>query len=160
MKCLYTTTTEYNYKEFKRYNWTLFFARGKLAAPLFFELAVLAIGIFAKKGFLLLAAIAYPVIIIGMQMFRIRKAYKAAGAPKKLTVTYEFYETEVVERMQQGAAHFPYAKLHSIVETKTNFYVMVSASQCLVLCKRNFPEGLSDFVRGMIPNGQEMSKLK
>ena len=43
MKCLYTTKTEYNYDEFKRYNWTMLVARGKLAQHLLLEAVLIVI---------------------------------------------------------------------------------------------------------------------
>lgn len=160
MKCLYSTTTEYNYTEFKRYNWALFLARGKMTPYLLLEAVLIVAAIFVHYDIVKLAAVAYPVIVVGTYLYRVRKAYTASGAPKKMTVTYEFYDTEVVERMDKGAAHFPYEKLQTLIETRKNVYLLLPGNMSLVLVKKNFPEGLGEFVRTIIPNGEEMNKLK
>ncbi|MBQ5739679.1 MAG: YcxB family protein [Oscillospiraceae bacterium] len=165
MKCLYTTKTEYNYDEFKRYNWTMLIARGKLAQHLLLELVFLIIAIvvpliFHRFQVLALIPALYPLIVVVLYVFRVRKAYTASGAPRSMTVNYEFYETELVERLDKGSAHYPYAKLQNLVETKTNVYLLLPGNVSIVLVKKNFPEGLTEFVRTIIPNGEEMRKLK
>lgn len=161
MKCLYSTTTEYNYTEFKRYNWAMFLARCKLLPYILMEIALIAAAlIFRRLEILVLIAFAFPVIVVGTYIYRVRKAYKNGGAPKKMTVTYEFYETELVERLDKGSAHYPYEKLQSLVETKKNVYLLLPGNVSIVLVKANFPAGLGEFVRTIIPNAEEMNKLK
>lgn len=160
MKCLYTTTTEYNYTEFKRYNWAMFLARGKMVPYLLLEAVLIVASIFIHFELLRLAAFAYPIIVVGTYIYRVRKSYTSSGAPKKMTVTYEFYETELVERLDKGSAHYPYEKMQSLVETKKNVYLLLPGNVSIVLVKANFPEGLGEFVRTIIPNGEEMTKLK
>ena len=165
MKCLYTTKTEYNYDEFERYNWTMLFARGKLAQHLLLEAVLIVAAIVVPLVFhrfvgLAILPAAYPLIVVVLYLHRIRKAYTASGAPRKMTVTYEFYDTELVERLDKGTAHYPYAKLQNLVETKKNVYLLLPGNVSIVLVKANFPEGLGEFVRTIIPNGEEMSKLK
>ncbi len=161
MKCLYTTKTEYNYTQFKRYNWALFLARGKLLPYLLLEAVLIAAALFLKQfSALRLCAVAYPVIVACVYIYRVRKAYKSSGAPRSMTVTYEFYDTELVERLDKGTAHYPYDKLQSLVETRKNVYLLLPGNISIVLEKVNFPEGLGEFVRTIVPNGEVMSKLK
>ena len=165
MKCLYTTKTEYNYDEFKRYNWTMLVARGKLAQHLLLELVFVIIAIVVPlifhrfEGLALIPAL-YPLIIVVLYIFRVRKAYTASGAPRSMTVNYEFYETELVERLDKGSAHYPYDKLKTMIETKRNVYLLLPGNVSIVLVKANFPEGLEEYVRTIVPNGEVMRKVK
>ena len=40
-----------------------------------------------------------------------------------------------------------YEKLYKIIETETNFYLMISKTQGFVLVKNNMPEGLVEFIK-------------
>ena len=48
-----------------------------------------------------------------------------------------------------GTTTLEYAKLHKIVETKTNFYLLIAKNQGYILTKSTFPMGLDEFLRNI-----------
>ena len=57
--------------------------------------------------------------------------------------------TYFTEENSYGNTKLEYSKLHKIIETKTNFYLMIAKNQGFILIKENFPEGLEEFLRNI-----------
>lgn len=66
-----------------------------------------------------------------------------------MNVKYDFYNTYFIENDDNGETKLEYKKLYKIIETKTNFYLMISKNQGFLLNKSNFPKGLDDFLRNI-----------
>ena len=64
-------------------------------------------------------------------------------------MNFEFYDTYFIETNEYGNTKLEYSKLHKIIETKTNFYLMLAKNQGFILVKDNFPEGLDEFLRNI-----------
>ena len=62
---------------------------------------------------------------------------------------FEFYNDYFTETNEYGNTKLEYNKLHKIIETKTNFYLMIAKNQGFILVKENFPEGLEEFLRNI-----------
>lgn len=77
----------------------------------------------------------------------IEKYYDSNELIQKLDVDYEFYETYFVEKSKNGEMRVEYNKLNEIIETKTNFYLMISKNQGHMLLKENMSDDLQNFIR-------------
>ena len=99
--------------------------------------------------FLILFAIIYPIIIAILQNRQIKKVWNSNKVAQNMNVKFDFYDTYFIEIDENGETRLEYNKLHKIIETKTNFYMMIEKNQGFILNKSNLPEGLSDFLKNI-----------
>lgn len=149
MDCLYTTTTNYNYEEYKRFSWNLMLKRSRIVWFIVLELWILLLGCLMKNSLLIVFAVIYPIMIFLLQNRQIKKVWKSNKVAQDMLVNFEFYDTYFVETDKSGNTKLDYSNLHKVVETKTNFYLMIAKNQGFILVKENMPEGLSDFLRSI-----------
>ena len=64
-------------------------------------------------------------------------------------LNYDFYENHFVKISSAGSEKIDYNRLLKIVETKTNFYLMIALNQGYMLKKADMPEGLDAFLRNL-----------
>ena len=150
MDCLYTTTTTYSYEEYKRYNLSLLLKRSRIIFYIILELWILLLGCLMSNYFLILFAIMYPIIIAILQNRHIKKVWNSNKVAQNMSVKFDFYDTYFTEINENGETRLEYNKLHKIIETKTNFYLMIAKNQGFILNKSNLPEGLADFLKNII----------
>ena len=94
---------------------------------------------------LILFAIIYPIIIAILRNRQIKKVWNSNKVAQNINVKFEFYDTYFAEINENGETRLEYNKLYKIIETKTNFYLMIAKNQGFILNKSNLPEGLSVF---------------
>ena len=78
--------------------------------------------------------------------------YKSAKASDNIEVTFEFFDTYFTETNKYGVQKIEYELLHKIFFTKTNVYLFISKRQAFLLIKKNFPEGLEEFLKSIAPS--------
>lgn len=149
MDCLYTTTTNYNYEEYKRFSWNLMLKRSRIVWFIVLELWILLLGCLMKNSLLIVFAVIYPIMIFLLQNRQIKKVWKSNKVAQDMLVNFEFYDTYFVETTANGNTKLDYSNLHKVIETKTNFYLMIAKNQGFILVKENMPEGLDDFLRNI-----------
>ena len=98
---------------------------------------------------LILFAIIYPIVIALLQKRQIKKVWNSNKVAQNMNVRFDFYDTYFTEINDNGETRLEYDKLHKVIETKTNFYLMIAKNQGFILNKSNFPEGLEDFLRNI-----------
>lgn len=98
---------------------------------------------------LILFAIIYPIVIVILVNRQIKKVWKSNKIAQDMNVAFEFYDTYFTENNESGDTRVEYSKLHKIIETKTNFYLMIAKNQGFILVKKNFPDGLEEFLRNI-----------
>ena len=64
-------------------------------------------------------------------------------------LNYDFYENHFVKTSSAGSEKIDYNRLLKIVETKTNFCLMIAINQGYMLKKADMPEGLDAFLRNL-----------
>lgn len=155
MECLYKVIEKNTFEEMKKFNWTLvkrnkrFWITRILCELIFLALA----GYFFYKGFLVfgliyLAAVICEPFISGRQSNRrLRKEFESRTIYRDTDTHYEFYDTYFLDIDTHGMTRVEYRELFGILETKTNFYLMLGESMGHSLCKANFPKGLTEFLR-------------
>ena len=152
MELLYSTTTIYTYEEYKRFNHMLMFYHKSILLHIIVEAWILFVAVSTKEIFVMMLSVVYPVIILMLPVFlniHSKKIWKSNKSAQDLNVKFDFYETFFIETDEHGETKLEYNKLYKIIETKTNFYLMLSKNQGLILNKINLPEGLDKFLKNI-----------
>ena len=152
MECLYSTSIIYTFEEYKRFNIKALFTRNRIIRYIAIE-AFIIVAAFLMSSFLLLVyAFIYPIILLLLPVFQnlhSKKVWNTNKSMQNMNVKYDFYNTYFIENDNNGETKLEYKKLYKIIETKTNFYLMISKNQGFLLNKSNFPKGLDDFLRNI-----------
>ena len=149
MDFLYQTTATTTYHEYKKFTWALILTKRAVVYFILFELICLFSAIVTKSIFFFSFLVLYPLIIWWFQNRHIKKVYQSNKVLQNAVSTYTFYEAYFTETNEFDHTKLEYQKLDKIIETKTNFYLMISKNQGFILTKENFPEGLIEFLRSI-----------
>ena len=76
-----------------------------------------------------------------------KKAYYANTAMQDIVLTYSFYPDHVETNNTLGFTTIPYDKLYRVVETPTNFYLLIARNQGMVIVKENCSAELIAFLQ-------------
>lgn len=99
----------------------------------------LAIALFVSYIFVLLAA-----------LLGIKKTYESNKAMKRNPVsTVYFYNEHLTETNSKGVVNLAYADIYKIVETKTNFYIMLAKNNGIIIVKQNCTPELIIFLQNL-----------
>ena len=146
-ECLYKMTTKFTLEEYKRFNYALLKKRHHLLILTIFEIFVILFGILTQDAFVFVFAVIYPFIVYILQERNIKKVFNSNKMVQNVDVHYEFYEDFLVEKTENGEMKVEYSKLDEIIETKTNFYLMIAKNQGCMISKTDMPSGLDEFIR-------------
>ena len=146
MDCLYQTVTQISYEEYKKYAWVVGFDKKAWIRLAVFELIILVLAAFTRNPLLIVFAAAYTAVIVLIQNRRIKKVYQSNKLLHDRMITFAFYDTYLIEKTELGSTRIGYDKLHKIIDTKTNIYLMIAENQGYVLKKSAFPAGLAAFL--------------
>ena len=149
MESLYKTNTIYSFEEYKRYNKSLQLKRSRIIWYIILEAWILLLGCLMENILLIAFAILYPILIVILVNRQVKKVWKSNKVAQNMNVNFCFYDTYFTEADENGDTKLEYSKLHKIIETKTNFYLMIAKNQGFILVKENFPEGLEEFLRNI-----------
>lgn len=165
MQPLFTTQSVYTYEEYKRFNFAIM--NFKQTLPIlavdivllvlmtittsvmrttygYFYTVVrffffLAVALFVSYIFVLLAA-----------LLGIKKTYESNKAMKRNPVsTVYFYNEHLTETNSKGVVNLAYADIYKIVETKTNFYIMLAKNNGIIIVKQNCTPELIIFLQNL-----------
>lgn len=149
MEQRYSTTTIYNYEEYKRYTLSLLFKRSRIVWYVLLEAWILLLGCLMDNWLLILFALIYPALLAILQNRQIKKVWNSNKVAQNMQVQFDFYDTYFTEITENGETKLEYNKLHKIIETKTNVYLMIAKNQGFILNKSNFPDGLAEFLQSI-----------
>ena len=147
MDCLYETFTVFTFEEYKKFVEVVSNRKRSNILLAAVSVLLLVMGIVQKTPLLIVLAIAYPFLAIFSQKIGVKKSYQNAGAMHDARVDYRFYEKHFVKVFDGKEDQFEYEKLFKVLETETNFYLMLSKTQGFVLVKANMPDGMVEFVK-------------
>ena len=147
MECLYKTTTKFTYEEYKKFNDAIMKKKYIIIVSVLACLLILTGGILLENLFLIIFAIIYPFLFFLAKNVGVKKVFDSNSLLKDKEISYEFYEDYFEIKHEAGDEKIPYDKLYDIVETKTNFYLMIAKNQGYIIIKENIPEGLGGFLR-------------
>ena len=149
MEPLFKISQEYTFEEYKKFaKAVLKWNRIILGAFLWFAFlsGVLLIGfngVSSQACFLVL----FPVIYVILRKLSIKRYYNSNKILKDITEEYEFYEDYLIAKNTNSEAKIEYDKIFKIIETKTNFYIMVAQNQGYIISKEICSEELVEFLK-------------
>lgn len=165
MEVLFTTQTAYTYEEYKRFNYAVM----KVKRMLWLLAAcVILFGLFIFFNFVLMprheqlfyfltvllaclilfAVILFAVILSAAVLISIKITYRSnKHMQNNVVATMHFYGDSLEEETPSGKVSVKYAELSKIIETKTNFYLMLAKNQGIIIVKQNCSPELIDFLQ-------------
>ncbi len=78
-----------------------------------------------------------------------KKVYYSNKLAVDAELDFDFYENYFVKTSSAGTEKVEYTSLLKVVETKTNFYLMIGLNQGYMLKKADMPQGLDVFIRNL-----------
>ena len=147
MESLYKTKTINTFEEYKRFSRVLMYKKRSIIIYALLAAFLILDGIVLDNMIFIVFAVVYPFVIWLLHNMQVKKVFKTNKALQNAEVNFEFYDTYFTEENSYGNTKLEYSKLHKIIETKTNFYLMIAKNQGFILIKENFPEGLEEFLR-------------
>lgn len=147
MDCLYETFTVFSFDEYKKFVDATSKRKQSNILLAVVSVFLLVIGIFQKTPLMIALAVIYPILMLFSQKKSVERAYKNTPAMHDARVDFRFYDDHFVKVFGESEEQLEYEKLYKIIETETNFYLMISKTQGFVLVKNNMPEGLAELIK-------------
>lgn len=155
MEPLFTTETAYTYDEYKRFNLALMRKNLIIIYSLLAALLLLVILSSVLNGWSKFGAYYIPAVVFvaaylpfGINL-TIKRTYKSNKLITKTVGNFSFYESKVVETTDNATVNYKYSDLSSIIETQTNFYLMIAKNQGMIIVKQNCSAELIEFLKGL-----------
>ena len=149
MESLYKTKTINTFEEYNRFSKILLYKKRSIIIYILLAIFLILDSIFLENPIFAIFAVVYPILIWLLHNIQVKKVFKTNKALQNAEVNFEFYDTYFIETNEYGNTKLEYSKLHKIIETKTNFYLMLAKNQGFILVKDKFPEGLDEFLRNI-----------
>ena len=146
MGSLFHTTSKNTFDEYKKYVLTLQKKRLILTISLLVVFFCI-VGYFTKHTLFYVAAVILPFLEYFSVVRPLKKLYYSNKLAVDAVLEYDFYDTYFTKKSVAGEDKIEYDKLAKIIETKTNFYLMLALNQGYMLKKEGMPKGLDEFIR-------------
>lgn len=146
MESLFHTTSKNTFDEYKKYVLTLQKKRLILTISLL-VVFFCVVGYFTKYTLFYVAAVILPFLEYFSVVRPLKKLYYSNKLAVDAVLEYDFYDTYFTKKSVAGEDKIEYDKLAKIIETKTNFYLMLALNQGYMLKKEGMPKGLDEFIR-------------
>ena len=146
MDSLFHTTSKNTFDEYKKYVLTLQKKRLILTISLLVVFFCI-VGYFTKHTLFYVAAVIVPFLEYFSTVRPLKKLYYSNKLAVDAVLEYDFYDTYFTKKSVAGEDRIEYDKLAKIIETKTNFYLMLALNQGYMLKKEGMPKGLAEFIR-------------
>ena len=146
MESLFHTTSKNTFDEYKKYVLTLQKKRLILTISLLVVFFCI-VGYFTKHTLFYVAAVILPFLEYFSVVRPLKKLYYSNKLAVDAVLEYDFYDTYFTKKSVAGEDKIEYDKLAKIIETKTNFYLMLALNQGYMLKKEGMPKGLDEFIR-------------
>ena len=146
MESLFHTTSKNTFDEYKKYVLTLQKKRLILTISLLVVFFCI-VGYFTKHTLFYVAAVILPFLEYFSVVRPLKKLYYSNKLAVDAVLEYDFYDTYFTKKSVAGEDKIEYDKLAKIIETKTNFYLMLALNQGYMLKKEGMPKGFDEFIR-------------
>jgi len=157
MEPLFKIAQEYTFMEYKKFtNAVLKWNRIIIGIFLWFAflsgiLLVAFNGPSREAWFLIL----FPVFYVILKNIGIKRYYNSNKILKDIIEEYEFYEDYFIAKNINSEAKIEYNKLYKIIETKTNFYIMIASNQGYIISKQICSNELIKFLNELKVGGKK-----
>lgn len=146
MERLYHVKSKNTFEEYKKF----FLALNKkrmILTIVFMDLIFIMLGLLTRNVFFYVGVLLVPVLEYFAQVRPLKKVYYSNKLAVDAVLEYDFYDTYFTKKSASGEDRIEYIKLSKIVETKTNFYLMIALNQGYMFKKEDMPKGLDEFIR-------------
>ena len=152
----FTVETRCTLEEYRRYNRTVQAVLQKRKQKTIAYLAVLAAAavllVWARLTWLLILLAALILVVLPLLVLKsareVRTAWENNPALRDVTSRFQFGPAEVLVTSDAGEEHrISSSKLYRLIETKTNFYLMVSPDAGFLLDKSACTEAQQTYIR-------------
>ena len=148
MNSLFHAKSKNTYDEYKKYVLT-FNKKRMLLTILLVDAFLFAVGTITKNYFFYIFLVIIPIMEYISTVVPSKKVFYSNKLAVDAELDYDFYENYFVKTSSAGTEKVEYTRLLKIVETKTNFYLMIALNQGYMLRKVDMPQGLDDFLRNI-----------
>lgn len=152
MKEAYETSLEMNYMEYKNMCQVLN-GRRIIIFAIIISGFLLPSGLFiliwkrdAAGMFILVLTAGYLLFLWGVFTCSVRKSFSSQKLLGNQHIRYEFLEDHFIVYTDTSRAEIRYPMLYRIIETKTNFYLLLGPNQSFVVKKENCSGELTGFL--------------
>ncbi|MBR2189743.1 MAG: YcxB family protein [Eubacterium sp.] len=156
-KPLYETTTVVTLEEFRKLNHALSSRRSMAAILLALEALLAVLLVFSIRNhnksstqLYVIMLILLPFIAYLIPRYLERRMYLANETANNTVMKTQFFSDHLVQHSNRGNATVKYTELQKIIETSTNFYLLVSKSQTIIIVKNHCHPKLVDFIHEMM----------
>lgn len=98
---------------------------------------------------LLVCAILFPIIFYFTLRGNVKRSYISNLSIQNLQIEYTFFKDNFTCHSKLGDIKIEYRNVYRILETKTNFYFMLSQNQGMILKKENCSEELMALIQNL-----------
>lgn len=150
---MYQTECKYTYDEFMKYEKSV--AQKKmlimLVASSMILLTIYAVLIRSIIAVLVMAGIMVLMdsILLLLNNKRIKKLWNSSTSMQNKDVKYTFNDSNMEIENELGNSKIEYNSIYKIIETKTNFYIMISTVQGFIIVKENCSSELINFIKSL-----------
>ena len=154
MEPLFTTETAYTLDEFKKFD---FRVMRKSIISIYIMLAAIilldAVLALLKKDWAgintaIIIAVAFIAVYFPFSLDKkVKDTYNSNKTITKTVAKIEFFEDGFTEATDHSTYNFKYSDLNSVIETQTNFYLMIAKNQGVIIVKENCSAELIEFVQ-------------
>jgi len=156
MEPLYTTQFAYTLEEYTKFNMEVMKTQKKIKILniilTILSILIGALNYYANKSIILSFIVAsIPIISVFIIVpfcvkKEIKKVYYSNQTLDKNISNYEFFENGIKETDLHSINSYKYSELTKIIETKTNFYLMIDNAQGYIIVKNNCSPELISFL--------------
>ena len=152
MQPLFTASSDYTLKEYRRFILTIHMKVFKTPIRLSIFLAlVLLIAFFTSdhsiKIGVLVGVLACPLVVFALNLVNTKKAFQDMVKLNSTHTDFEFYEDRLEASSAMGNTTMVFDQAFRIIETKTNFYIMMTKNQGAMLSKETLSPELIAFLQ-------------
>ncbi len=83
-----------------------------------------------------------------------KKVYRQNKTMRDASYSVDFYDDHYVILCNGIESSVPFDKLHEIIETDTDYYIMLSKISGVIIPKEKCPVGFADFIHGIVANNR------
>ena len=150
----FTTTSIFTYDEFKKFNFLLIGKRCLILSVLI-ALIIAFCAVISMSFTMFTYTIIIPLLIYFLYKLQVRRFYNANKPAHNMKSEFNFYDSYFIQKDKNRELKIEYEKLNKIIFTKENVYLMLSKDKGFMLTKKNFPEGLEEFLKSIAPKNKQ-----
>ena len=156
MEPLFTTQTAYTLEEYKKFNQKLLLGKKIVLYILAFLILVLILitAMTTRNSSIIVLGLLWLICALILlpiaQNSALKKAYYSNRTLQKSGLyTYNFFSNHLEAKTAKSFSSVEYCDIYNILESKTNFYIMIAINQAYIINKSNCSPELIEFIKNL-----------